>query len=104
MSRFLCRCGYEIRDITCPSTHEARLVTDLEADDFEMCTVDAHLGEPTGGRRSSHVELFNSRVVMECPQCWRLWVQVSRDENRYIPFMPEEEPLKLSEQQGGYRG
>jgi hypothetical protein len=91
MSRFACRCGFEIRDISCPSTHEAYLVTDLELDDVG----------PDG--RAPRLDVLESREVIECPQCWRLWVQIA-PRGRYLPFVAEAEPLQLSKQQGGYRG
>jgi hypothetical protein len=97
VSKFNCRCGEVISDVTCPSTHGGRLVTDIDADDFKMCTTD-------DGHRGGHVDLFSSRDFMECPFCFRLWVQLSRDSPTYIAFLPERQPLKLAEQQGGYRG
>jgi hypothetical protein len=89
MSKFSCRCGYVISDVTCPSTHEARLVTDLEMDDASIET-------PT--------DVYRSREVIECPECYRLWVQRDTSGAEYLPFLPEQEPLRLAEQQGGYRG
>ena len=91
MSRFDCRCGYEIRDITYPTTHEGRLLTDLEMDD--------HLGPID----DLHRVAIKSRAVMECPQCFRIWIQIEPC-GQYKPYAPEEEPIKLAEQQGGYRG
>lgn len=97
MSRFSCRCGNQLTNTTCPSTHEGQLVTDLEQDDFELATTD-------NGHRVSFVDPFKSREFMECPKCFRIWIQLAHDNPRYVPYLPEEEPLKLAEQQGGYRG
>jgi len=63
-------------------------VTDLEQDDRIETASDIH----------------RSRQFIECPRCYRLWVQLSATERRFVPFTPEEEPLRLAEQQGGYRG
>ncbi len=97
MSRFGCRCGYEIRNITCPSTHEGRLVTDMEIDD-SICAND--------GPRTIDRLAFYHREFLECPECGRLWIQHSPQSPTYIPFIPEDgkESLGIAEQQGGYRG
>lgn len=97
MSKFDCRCGEVISHVTCPSTHGGCLVTDMERDDFELCTTDR-------GHREAYVDLYRSRDFMECPACFRIWIQLKPGEPRYIAFLPEREPLKLAEQQGGYRG
>jgi hypothetical protein len=90
VSRFSCRCGREITNTTCPSTHEARLVTDIEEDDA-ICS-------------GKQIDPLESRGVMECPDCLRIWIEVHPRANHYIPYKPEEEPLGLAERQGGYRG
>lgn len=92
MSKFRCNCDYVISDVTCPSAHEARIVTDMEMDNFAP-----------DGYANKTSDLLNSRELIECPNCWRVWIQQSKD-GKYLAFLPEKEPLKLSEQQGGYRG
>jgi len=42
------------------------------------------------------------RNFIECPDCWRIWIQTERGE--YRSYKPEQEPVKISEQLGGYRG
>ena len=88
MAKFNCKCGKTISNTTYPSTHEARLVTDLDVDD-------APDESDVVGR---------SRDVIECPSCWCLWIETASRSHIYVRFVPDGEPLKLSEQQGGYRG
>jgi hypothetical protein len=93
MSRFLCRCGFEIRNIQCPTRHEAWLVTDTELDNL-----------PTGGAGVSTYDVMTSRSVLECPECFRIWIRLKPGTGPYLPYSPDETPLKLADQQGGYRG
>lgn len=94
MSKFNCRCGYVVSNVSSPSTHEGHLVTDLEGDDGKWDAVCKQIV----------VDVFNSRQIFECPQCFRIWIQRSLHDPIYLPFKPEGEPLRLAEQQGRYRG
>lgn len=96
MSHFLCKCGYDIRNISCPSTHEARVVTDMEHDDGELITL------KDGCMRIYRDPLY-SRDLIECPECWRIWIQ-TEPRGEYRSYSPDDEPIRLSERQGGYRG
>jgi hypothetical protein len=89
MSRFDCLCGFEIRDISYPPTHTGHLVTYMERDDGAVEVVS---------------DVHRCRSVIECPECWRIWIQIVPGQNKYAPYKPEKEPIKLSAQQGGYRG
>ena len=91
MSHLLCRCGYDIRDTSCPSTHEARVVTDMEIDDSPTLDPPVML-------------VHKSRELIECPGCLRLLIQREPGVAGYVYYLPEGEPLNLAEQQGGYRG
>jgi hypothetical protein len=91
MSKFTCRCENVISDVSCPSTHQGHFVTDLDIDNAICAGREGILDIP-------HREIF------ECPECKRLWVQQSPRVGKYLPFLPESEPLNLAEQQGGYRG
>lgn len=88
MSHFLCRCGFDVRNISAPSAHEGYLVTNIDMDDGSLKTVS---------------DIIRLREVLECPMCLRIYIQ--RDpRGPYLPFIAEGEALHLAEQQGGYRG
>jgi hypothetical protein len=119
MSKLLCLCGYVIVDQTDSLPYKAYFITDEDEESFSQSTVDTiekfviawkqgtlselfgdkfvevHLKEGEVGDyindviAGSYVE--HSRIIYECKQCGRIWLQSRNKDEQFFPYFPEKE-------------
>jgi hypothetical protein len=118
MSKFLCRCGYVIIDQMDYLPYKASFFLDTDTNlsferfysylhDLQLALNEGNLQDffdKTHGKEAvqgsfcledSIAMMFGGLTALfghnmyECEQCGRIWLQVHRDMNRFIPFLPE---------------
>lgn len=90
MGKFGCTCGNSISLNSIPEFNEAKLITDIALDNVAGDNVSA--------------DRLPGRIVYECDDCGRLWIQKEPKSDYWISFMPEAGPLKFRDDYGkGFR-
>lgn len=75
MSKFPCYCGYVISDVTDELPYKAYYVPSEQW--------------PTGRRATFGEVRAYERIMYECTQCGRIWMQVTADANDWVSYQPE---------------
>ncbi|GCE11972.1 hypothetical protein [Tengunoibacter tsumagoiensis] len=118
MSKFLCHCGYIIRDQTDYLPYKAYFFLDADTNQsferFYTYLHDLQIALDQGKHQEffkvvhgeeNRIEPFSledsvatmfgglfatrSHTLYECENCGRIWLQSHRDMNHYIPYLPE---------------
>ena len=90
---FYCACGNRISNVSYNLPYSARLVADVDVEDYWEAWEGTGRGQPLG---CLSYPMDYEKIMFQCEECGRIYFDDPDDPNRFIAFAPEDKNVMVT--------